>query len=70
MDAMAIHSSFLGSVKVSGDDAKSFSRKIANGRGTKAAAASAANGRKLVSTFAKKGSVTIKLKAIKASAKK
>ena len=67
---MAIHSSFLGSVKVSGDDAKSFSRKIAHGRGTKAAAESAANGRKLVSTFAKKGAVTIKLRAVKASAKK
>ena len=38
MSIMAIHSSFLGSVKVSGDDAKSFSRKITNGRGTKAAA--------------------------------
>jgi len=70
MSIMAIHSSFLGSVKVSGDDAKSFSRKITNGRGTKAAAASATNGRKLVSTFAKKGAVTIKLKAAKVSAKK
>jgi hypothetical protein len=66
---MAIHSTYLGSVKVSGDDAKSFSRKITNGRGTKAAAESAANGRKLVATFAKKGSVTIKLKSAKTAAK-
>jgi len=62
---MAIHSTYLGSVKFSGDDAKSFSRKVTHGRGTKAAAESAANGRKLVTTFARKGSVTIKLKPTK-----
>lgn len=67
---MAIHSTFLGSVKVSGDDAKSFTRKVSHGRGTKAAAESAANGRKLVSAFAKRGSVTIKLKTVKAGPKK
>ncbi|WP_431102269.1 hypothetical protein [Roseateles noduli] len=67
---MAIHSTFLGSVKVSGDDAKSFARKITHARGTKAAAESAVNGRKLVTTFAKKGSVAIKLKSTKASTKK
>lgn len=67
---MAIHSTYLGSVQVSGDDAKSFSRKITHGRGTKAAAESAANGRKLVTAFAKKGSVTIKLKSTKTATKK
>jgi hypothetical protein len=35
-------------------------------RGTKASIQAAANGRKLVSTFAKKGVITIKLKASKA----
>jgi hypothetical protein len=67
---MAIHSTFLGSVKVSGEDAEAFSRKMTYGRGTKAAAESAANGRKLVTTFAKRGSVAIKLKPTKTVAKK
>ena len=67
---MAIHSTFLGSVKVSGEDAKSFTRKITHGRGTKAASESAANGRKLVAVFAKKGSVSIKLKPAKTTVKK
>ncbi|MFX1677653.1 hypothetical protein PV762_00315 [Mitsuaria sp. CC2] len=67
---MAIHSTFLGSVKVSGDDAKSFARKITHARGTKAAAESAANGRKLATAFAKKGSVAIKLKSINTATKK
>lgn len=67
---MAIHSTSLGSVKVSGDDAKSFSRKITHGRGTKAAAESVASGRKLVTAFTKKGSVAITLKPTKASAKR
>ena len=57
--AMAIQSTYLGPVAVSGDDAKSFARKIAYGRGTKAAAKSAANGRKLVAAFSKTGSVVI-----------
>jgi hypothetical protein len=67
---MAIHSSYLGSVKVSGEDAKSFSRKVTNGRGTKAASIAAVNGVKLAATFAKKGVVAIKLKPAKTSAKK
>lgn len=58
---MAIHSSFLGSVTVSGDEAKSFSQKLTHARGTKAASQSATSGRKLVATYAKKGYVTIKL---------
>lgn len=59
---MAIHSTYLGSVTISGDDAKAFSRKVARGRGTKAAVQSAANGRKLAVAFAKGGTVAIKLK--------
>jgi len=63
---MAIHSSFLGSVTVSGDEAKALTRRVQHARGTKASIEAAANGRKLVSTFAKKGVITIKLKAPKA----
>lgn len=63
---MAIHSSFLGSVTVSGDEAKALTRRVRFARGTKASIAAAANGRKLVSIFAKKGVVTINLKASKA----
>lgn len=65
---MAIHSSFLGSVTVSGDEAKAFTRRVRYARGTKASIEAAANGRKLVSTFAKKGVITIKPKAPKALA--
>ena len=65
---MAIHSSFLGSVKVSGDDAKALARKLTHARGTKAAAASATNGKKLVTTFSKKGAVAVKL-SVKSPAK-
>lgn len=64
-EGMAIHSSFLGSVTVSGDEAKALTRRVQHARGTKAANEAAANGRKLVSTFAKKGVITIKLKAPK-----
>jgi len=65
---MPIQSSLLGS-EGTGDDATSFLRKIASGRGSAAAAESARNGRKLVSEFAKNGAVAIQLKAVKASAK-
>ncbi len=67
---MAIHSTFLGSVKVSGDEAKSFARKVTHGRGTKAASVAAANGNVLVAAFAKKGVVAIKLKPAKTAPKK
>ncbi|WP_146187697.1 hypothetical protein [Limnohabitans sp. T6-5] len=59
---MAVQSNFLGSVTVSGDEAKALTRKLLNGRGTRAAIASAENGRKLALSFAKRGSVVIKLK--------
>jgi hypothetical protein len=58
---MAIHSTVLGSVRVSGEDAKAFTQKITHARGTKAAAESASNGRKIVASFAKKGYMTVKI---------
>lgn len=58
---MAVHSNFLGSVTVSGDEAKALTRRLAHGRGTRAAVAAAQNGRKLAATFAKRGSVVINL---------
>lgn len=59
---MAVHSNFLGSVTVSGDEAKALTRKLSHGRVTRAAVTSAQNGRKLAMSFAKRGSVVIKLK--------
>lgn len=59
---MAVHSNFLGSVTVSGDEAKALTRRLSHGRGTRASVVAAQNGRKLVTTFVKRGSVTIKVK--------
>ncbi len=59
---MPVKSSLLGSVTVSGDDAKALTRKLTHGRGTRAAVAAAQNGCKLATSFAKRGSVVIKLK--------
>lgn len=59
---MAVRSNFLGSVTVSGDEAKALTRKLSRGRVTPAALASAQNGHKLAMSFAKRGSVAIKLK--------
>lgn len=58
---MAVNSSYLGSARVSGTEAEAFARKITHARGTKAASASALNGRNMASTFAQKGVVVIKL---------
>jgi hypothetical protein len=66
---MAIHSSFLGSVTVSGEDAKALARKLTHARGKKAASESATNGKKLVTAFGKKGAVVVKLKPVKLAAK-
>lgn len=60
--SMAVQSNFLGSVTVSGDEAKALTRKLSHGRVTRAAVASAQNGRILATSFAKRGSVVIKLK--------
>jgi len=58
---MAIQSNVLGSVTVTGEDAKAFTRKILRGRAPRAAVAAARSGRKLVASFNKHGVVTIKL---------
>lgn len=62
---MAVHSSYLGSVKISGDDAKAFTRKITHARGTKAASESAEKGRVLAKAFAKKGVAKFRLQPAK-----
>lgn len=59
---MAIRSTPLGSVTVSGDEAKALTRKLVYGRSTRAAMAAAKNGRQLVNSFAERGSVVIQLK--------
>ena len=59
---MTVFSTVLGPVTVSGDDARSFERKVALGRGIKGAADSVASGRKLVAAFVKNGFVTVELK--------
>ena len=61
---MAVHSNFLGSVRVSGDEAKALTRKVSHGRATRAAVSAAQNGRKLAMSFAKRGSVVIKIKPV------
>jgi hypothetical protein len=66
---MAVHSNFLGSVTVSGDEAKALTRRLSHGRGSRAAVAAAQNGRKLATSFTKHGSVLIKLKPVRESSK-
>jgi hypothetical protein len=66
---MAVHSNFLGSVTVSGDDAKALARRLSHGRATRAAMVAAQNGRKLAASFAKRGSVVIKPKPASKSCK-
>lgn len=58
---MAIRSTPLGSVTVSGDEAKALTRKLVYGRGTRAAMAAAKSGRQLVQSFAERGSVVFHL---------
>lgn len=58
---MAIHTSFLGTTTISGDEAKAFSRRVAHARGTKAAAESARSGLKMMSSLQKRGVVVVKL---------
>ena len=67
--SMAVHSNFLGSVTVSGDEAKALTRRLSYGRVTRAAVESAQNGRKLATSFAKRGSVVIKLKPARETVK-
>ena len=58
---MAVHSTFLGAVTITGQEASAFARKLAHARGTKAASTSAQNGRAHASQFAKKGVVKLRL---------
>lgn len=58
---MAVNSSFLGAARVSGPEADAFARKIAHGRGTKAASAAAQNGKHMTDAFVKKGVVVFSL---------
>lgn len=58
---MAIHSKFLGSVTVTGDDAKSFERKLSHGRATKASAVALDSGLKMSAALAKRGVVAFKV---------
>lgn len=60
---MAVQSNFLGSVTVSGDDAKALTRRLARTRETAAGVEAALSGIKLASRFNKRGSVLIKLKS-------
>ena len=66
MPFMAVQSTPFGPVAVSGDDAKAFRRKMLQGWGIKAAAESAANGRKLITVFASTGAAVIELKVTRA----
>ncbi len=58
---MPVESSPFEHTLVGGDDAKAFLRKLRFGRGTKAAAASAINGRRLVAVFMASGAVPVVL---------
>lgn len=58
---MAVNSTYFGVARVTGPEADAFARKIARGRGTKAASAAAQNGKHMTDTFAKKGVVVFSL---------
>jgi hypothetical protein len=64
---MAIRSTPLGPVTVSGDEAKALTHKLAYGRGTRAAMAAAKNGQQLVRNFDMRGSVVIEVKPVRES---
>lgn len=64
---MAVNSTYLGAARVSGPEAEAFARKVAHGRGRRAATVSASNGRALTQTFAKHGVVKFSLKKPTAS---
>ena len=66
---MAIKTHFLGSTRISGDDAKEAARKIKSARVKVAAKKSAQRGIKLAAAFAKAGSVRVTLPRRAASAK-
>jgi len=59
---VAVNSSFLGAARVSGQEADAFARKITHARGTKAASASAQNGKHMADAFVRRGMVVLSLK--------
>lgn len=66
---MAIHTSFLGTTIISGDDARVFTRQLTTRkRVNKAAIEALENGRKMMAAFAKNGAVGITLSGVKRSA--
>jgi hypothetical protein len=58
---MPVKSSPFEHTLAAGDDAKAFLRRLRYGRGTKAAVASAINGRRLVAVFMATGAVPVVL---------
>lgn len=67
---MAVVSNPLGPVIVTGEEAKAFSRAVRFGRGTRAAADAAANGRRMVAEFRQVGTVTVQLRPQKGYGKR
>jgi len=67
---MAIHSNVLGSVTLTGDEAKAFTRWMKYGCANKAASQAAQNGRKMVARFAKTRVATLKPRTTSRSPKK
>lgn len=63
---MAIHSTLLGSVTISGKEAKAFRRAMKNPVASPAAVEAVLSGRKLARAIMKKGSVTVSLKPVRA----
>jgi hypothetical protein len=59
---MTVHGNFLGSVRLSGDEAKALTRNLSHGRVNVIAVTSAQKGHKLATSFAKWDSVVFKFK--------
>jgi hypothetical protein len=59
---MAVHTSVFGAVRLSGDEAKKFSRQVAFGRPKQAAVQGLLKGTKLLKEYDTKGFVKISLK--------
>ena len=62
---MAINSTFLGATTISGDEAKAFNRMVSRGRPNRSVLEAAESGRRMATTFAKKGVITFKIKPTK-----
>jgi hypothetical protein len=62
---MAIHSTLLGSVQVSGKEAKALRQAMKKPVASPATVEAVLRGRKLAKTIVKKGSVTVALKSVR-----